>query len=49
VTGAALDKDHLIEALAGPDNWGIETTSDDDRIVWVRLGLPRREIRGHGG
>jgi hypothetical protein len=30
----------IIEALAGPDNWGTETTSDGDRIVWVRLGLP---------
>jgi len=33
----------LIEALAGPDNWGTETTSDDDRIVWARLNLPRQE------
>jgi hypothetical protein len=30
----------LIEALAGPDNWGTETTSDGDRIVWTRLDLP---------
>ncbi len=30
----------IIEALAGPDNWGTETTSDGDRIVWARLGLP---------
>jgi hypothetical protein len=30
----------LIEALAGPDNWGTETTSDGDRVVWIRLGLP---------
>ena len=30
----------IIEALAGPDNWGTETTSDGDRVVWVRLGLP---------
>jgi hypothetical protein len=28
-------------ALAGPDNWGTETTSDGDRIVWARLDLPR--------
>jgi hypothetical protein len=27
----------IIEALAGPDNWGTETTSDGDRIVWARL------------
>ena len=33
----------LIEALAGPDNWGTETTSDHDRIVWARLGLPQQE------
>ncbi len=31
----------IIQALAGPDNWGTETTSDADRIVWVRLDLPR--------
>jgi anti-sigma regulatory factor (Ser/Thr protein kinase) len=30
----------LIEALAGPDNWGTETTSDADRIVWARLDYP---------
>ena len=30
----------LIEALAGPDNWGTETTSDGNRVVWIRLGLP---------
>jgi hypothetical protein len=29
----------LIEALAGPDNWGTEITSDGDRIVWTRLDL----------
>ncbi len=30
----------IIKALAGPDNWGTETTSDGDRVVWVRLDLP---------
>ncbi len=30
----------IIEALAGPDNWGTETTSDGDRVVWARLDLP---------
>jgi len=30
----------LIGALAGPGNWGADTTSDGDRIVWVRLDLP---------
>ena len=27
----------VVEALADPDNWGTEETSDGDRIVWVRL------------
>lgn len=31
----------IIEALAGPDNWGTQTTSDGDRVVWARLDLPR--------
>jgi anti-sigma regulatory factor (Ser/Thr protein kinase) len=31
----------IISALTGPDNWGTETTSDGDRIVWARLDLPR--------
>jgi len=38
----ADDRPHgldIIEALAGPDNWGTETTSDGDRVVWARLGL----------
>jgi hypothetical protein len=30
----------IVGALAGPDNWGTETTSDGDRIVWARLDLP---------
>jgi hypothetical protein len=29
----------IVEALTGPDNWGVETTSDGDRVVWVRLDL----------
>lgn len=39
----ADDRPHgldIIQALAGPDNWGTETSSDGDRIVWARLGLP---------
>ncbi len=39
----ADDRPHgldIIEALAGPDNWGTETTSDGNRVVWARLGLP---------
>ncbi len=31
----------IVGVLAGPDNWGTETTSDGDRIVWARLDLPR--------
>jgi len=40
----ADDRPHgldIIQALAGPDNWGTETTGDGDRVVWARLGLPR--------
>jgi len=29
----------VIEALTGPDGWGIETTTDGGRIVWARLDL----------
>jgi hypothetical protein len=34
---------NIVEALAGPHNWGTETTSDGDRIVWARLNLPRKQ------
>ena len=27
----------VVEALAGPDGWGVEETTDGDRVVWVRL------------
>ena len=27
----------IIEALAGPDGWGTEDTTDGSRVVWVRL------------
>jgi anti-sigma regulatory factor (Ser/Thr protein kinase) len=27
----------IIEALAGPGNWGTETTGDGGRIVWAQL------------
>jgi hypothetical protein len=27
----------VVEALAGPDAWGIETAGDGGRIVWARL------------
>jgi anti-sigma regulatory factor (Ser/Thr protein kinase) len=29
----------VVEALVGPDGWGIKTTSGGDRIVWARLDL----------
>ena len=35
----------IIQALAGPDNWGTETTSDGDRVVRARLDLPREGNR----
>ncbi len=44
----ADDRPHgldIIEALTGPGNWGTETTSNGDRIVWARLGLPRTGSR----
>jgi anti-sigma regulatory factor (Ser/Thr protein kinase) len=31
----------IVETLAGPGNWGTETTSSAGRIVWARLDLPR--------
>jgi serine/threonine-protein kinase RsbW len=30
----------VIEALTGPGNWGVETTTDGHRIVWAQLDLP---------
>lgn len=27
----------IVNALAGPGNWGVQTASDGDRVVWVRL------------
>jgi hypothetical protein len=29
----------IVKALTGPGNWGTETTSDGDRIVWARLDV----------
>ena len=29
----------VVEALTGPDNWGVETTTDGGRVVWARLDL----------
>jgi hypothetical protein len=34
--------------LAGPDNWGADTTSDGDRIVWARLDLPGKAVPDPG-
>jgi anti-sigma regulatory factor (Ser/Thr protein kinase) len=33
----------VVEALTGPDGWGIETTADGGRIVWARLELTTGE------
>jgi anti-sigma regulatory factor (Ser/Thr protein kinase) len=33
----------VVQALTGPDNWGVETTTDGGRIVWARLELAPRE------
>ena len=33
----------LVEALTGPDGWGVETTTDAARVVWARLDLTLRE------
>ena len=30
----------IIQALTGPDNWGVATTGDGGRVVWARLDLP---------
>ncbi len=30
----------IVQALTGPGNWGVETTSDGNRVVWTRLDLP---------
>jgi serine/threonine-protein kinase RsbW len=32
----------VVEALTGPDGWGVETTSDG-RVVWARLDLTAGE------
>jgi len=33
----------VVEALTGPDGWGVETSTDGGRIVWARLVLPSGE------
>jgi hypothetical protein len=30
----------VVQALTGPDGWGVETTIDGGRVVWARLDLP---------
>jgi anti-sigma regulatory factor (Ser/Thr protein kinase) len=42
----ADDRPHgldVVQVLAGPDGWGVETTSDGGRVVWARLDLPAGE------
>jgi anti-sigma regulatory factor (Ser/Thr protein kinase) len=29
----------VVEALTGPDGWGVETTTDGGRVAWARLDL----------
>jgi hypothetical protein len=29
----------VVEALTGPDGWGVETTTGGGRIVWARLDV----------
>jgi anti-sigma regulatory factor (Ser/Thr protein kinase) len=29
----------VVKALAGPDGWGVEITTDGGRVVWARLDL----------
>ena len=29
----------VVQALTGPDGWGVETTTDGARVVWARLDL----------
>ena len=33
----------VVEALTGPDGWGVETTTDGGRVVWARLDLTAGE------
>jgi anti-sigma regulatory factor (Ser/Thr protein kinase) len=35
----------IVQALAGPDNWGVETTAEG-RVVWARLDLPEDMLTG---
>jgi serine/threonine-protein kinase RsbW len=33
----------VVQALTGPNGWGVETTTDGGRVVWARLDLPPGE------
>ena len=33
----------LVEALTGPDGWGVDSTTGGGRVVWARLDLPPGE------
>jgi serine/threonine-protein kinase RsbW len=33
----------VVEALTGPDGWGVETTTGGGRVVWARLDLAAGE------
>jgi len=38
----AGDRQHgltVVEALTGPEGWGVKTTGDGGRVVWARLDL----------
>jgi serine/threonine-protein kinase RsbW len=44
--GRPGDRPHgldIVAALTGPGNWGTETASDGNRVVWARLDLPPGE------
>jgi anti-sigma regulatory factor (Ser/Thr protein kinase) len=30
---------NVVEALTGPEGWGVKTTGDGGRVVWARLDL----------
>jgi anti-sigma regulatory factor (Ser/Thr protein kinase) len=29
----------IVEALTGPDDWGVETISNGGRVTWARVGI----------
>jgi anti-sigma regulatory factor (Ser/Thr protein kinase) len=42
----AEDRPHgldVVEALTGPNGWGVETTTGGGRVVWARIDLPPGE------